>query len=180
MGTYNRPILTESEKQMSHVEQIPFPFPTELEIRAQFAIANVYGKCNLGGDFALRGWALTEADELAFRVAEAKNADVPCPILFNDEPMLVSAWDRGIQRAADRRYRWYTRDNLPDVATLYGLLARGQRCQVSGHSLSPDEHGVWITNPYGNDCGLWQNLTPERIEVFLADMVAGKEYGPIP
>jgi hypothetical protein len=165
---------------MSQIEQIPFPFPTVLEIRAQFALANVLERCNLGGDFALRGWAFTEADELAYRVAEAKGADVPCPVLFRDEPILVSAWHLGIQRAADKRCRWYTKDGHPDAATLYGLLERGQRCQVNGHSLSPDEHGIWITNPYGNDCGLWQDLTLERVKAFLIDMAADKEYGPIP
>jgi len=51
---------------------------------------------------------------------------------------------------------------------------------VNGHTLSPDEHGVWITSPYGNDCGLWQHLTMERVEKFLVDMAADKDYGLVP
>ncbi|RYF43919.1 MAG: hypothetical protein EOO38_18440 [Cytophagaceae bacterium] len=165
---------------MCFSEQVAFPFPTVLEIRSQFALANVHKRCDLGKHFELLGWALNEAQLAAYHIANAKDADVPCPTLFCDEPMLVDAWNRGIQTAADKRYHWHMRDSLPDVETLYGLLLRGQRCEVNGHSLSPDEHGVWITNPYGNDCGLWQNMTFERVGEFLTDMAVGKEYGPTP
>lgn len=165
---------------MSLSEQIAFPFPTILEIRSQFALASVYKRCGLDRHFELLGWALNEAQLAAYHIAEARNADVPCPTLFYDEPMLVDAWNRGIQIATDKRYRWYTRDALPDTQTLYDLLLRGQRCEVNGHSLSPDEDGVWITNPYGNDCGLWQDLTFERVDEFLTEMAADEEYGPTP
>lgn len=165
---------------MSESEKIGFPFPTTLEIRAQLALANIHQRCNLGDYFTLVGWALAEAGRAAYHAAERENADVPCPVLFLDEPMLVHAWNRGIQLAADKRYRWYSKENLPNADTLYGLLSRGQRCEINGHSLSPDEHGVWITSPYGNDCGLWQDLKLERVEEFLRDMAAGEEYGPTP
>lgn len=165
---------------MSLSDQIAFPFPTDLEIRCQYALANVYQRCGLEGYIELRGWALNEAQRAAYHIAEAKNADVPCPALFCHEPMLVDSWNRGIQIAAKKRYRWYARTGLPGAQTLYELLSRGQCCEVNGHSLSPDEHGVWITNPYGNDCGLWQNMTLERVNEFLIDMAADKEYGPTP
>lgn len=71
------------------------------------------------------------------------------------------------------------RDDLPTATKLHALLKAGTACTVSGHTLTLDEHGVWITNPYGND-GLWQDLTVERVEKFLADMAVGKEYGLVP
>jgi len=165
---------------MNSNEQISFPRPTELEIRSQFALATVYARCSLGGEYTLRGWALNEARELAFRLSEVEESDVPCPILFRDEELLVSAWEQGLQRAADKRYRWFSKDNLPEATMLRDLLARGQRCQVNGHSLSPDEHGVWITNAYGIDCGLWQDLDLKTIEAFLVNMASDKNYGPTP
>jgi hypothetical protein len=67
----------------------------------------------------------------------------------------------------------------PTAAQLYTLLQAGTSCTVNGHTLTLDEHGVWITNPYGND-GLWQELTIERIEKFLTDMAANEEYGLVP
>lgn len=73
----------------------------------------------------------------------------------------------------------YSRDSLPSAETLFELLQRGQPCEVNNHSLSPDEHGVWITNPYGID-SLWQELTIERVENFLEQMAEGKDVGPVP
>ncbi len=75
---------------------------------------------------------------------------------------------------------WPGKEDLPDPATLLALLIKGERCDVNGHCLIPDEHGVWITNPYGIDCGLWQELSIQRVEAFLTDMARGEEYGPVP
>jgi hypothetical protein len=163
---------------MNQLDQIPFPFPGALEIRVRYALGKVYRLCNLGGDTALIGEALRDACDLAFRELEAIDADGPCPTLFADEPQLSDAWNRGAQRAARKRYT-YERDNLPGAEALYELLTRGQSCEVNGHSLSPDEHGVWITNPYGAD-GLWQDVTIERVQKFLLDMAQDKEYGLVP
>jgi len=75
---------------------------------------------------------------------------------------------------------WPDNDDLPTASELHALLEQGTACSVNGHSLSPDEDGVWITNPYGVDCGLWQDLTIQRVESFIADMAMDKEYGPVP
>lgn len=165
---------------MSPTEQIAFPFPTLLAIRAQLALAHVHVKCNLGGYYSLLDSALMEAELAAFRAADGASGDVPCPMVFSDEPLLVGAWRRGVKLAADKRCCWLSREGLPDTQMVFDLLLRGQRCEVNGHTLSPDEHGVWVTNPYGNDCGLWQQLTLGRVEEFLIDMAAGMEYDPIP
>ena len=74
---------------------------------------------------------------------------------------------------------WGTQD-LPTPVALHAALVEGKGCRVNGHKLSPDEHGVWITNPYGIDCGLWQELTVQRVEEFLIDMAQDKDYGPLP
>ena len=75
---------------------------------------------------------------------------------------------------------WPDRANLPSASELHGLLHGGTSCRVNGHTLSPDEHGVWITSLFSNDCGLWQDLTMERVEKFLSDMAADKDYGLVP
>jgi len=77
------------------------------------------------------------------------------------------------------RADWPNKDDLPTATELYALLQAGTSCSVNGHTLRLGEHGVWITNPYGND-GLWQELTVERVEKFLADMAMDKEYGLVP
>jgi hypothetical protein len=71
-------------------------------------------------------------------------------------------------------------DHLPGAAGLLSDLRAGKSCCINGHRLTPDEHGVWITSPYGLDCGMWPNITAERIECFLRDMAQEKEYGPVP
>ena len=97
--------MTKAKEIMNLTEQMAFPFPTMLEIRARLALANVYQRCNLGNHHALRGWALTEAQLVAYRAAEREDADVPCPLLFSDEPTLVEAWKHGVQLAANKRFR---------------------------------------------------------------------------
>lgn len=69
---------------------------------------------------------------------------------------------------------------LPSPKDLLADLIAGEQMKVGGHILSPDEDGVWITNPYGIDCGLWQTITPDVVEAFLVDMARGVEYGPVP
>jgi len=69
---------------------------------------------------------------------------------------------------------------LPQPAELLASLEKGEAQEVCGHNLSPDDHGVWITNPYGVDCGLWQTLSLEKVRAFLTDMALGKTYGLVP
>lgn len=45
-------------------------------------------------------------------------------------------------------------------------LLRTRRIQIEGWSLNLDEHGIWITNPYGIDCGL-SRVTISSCEGFL-------------
>lgn len=39
-------------------------------------------------------------------------------------------------------------------AELLAALRSPQHVEIEGWSLNLDEHGVWLTNPYGIDCGL--------------------------
>jgi len=82
--------------------------------------------------------------------------------------------------ATQNRTDWPDKDSLPSASDLLALLQQGASCRVNGHILSPDEHGVWITDPYGVDRGLWQELTVQRVEKFLADIIAGKDCGLVP
>ena len=78
------------------------------------------------------------------------------------------------------KLEWSGKDDLPAAAELHALLEQGTSCTVNGHYLKSDEQSVWITNPYGLDCVLWQDLTMQRVEEFLRDMASDKEYGPAP
>ncbi|WP_343725873.1 hypothetical protein [Herbaspirillum huttiense] len=69
---------------------------------------------------------------------------------------------------------------LPTASALFEALNKGERQEVAGHKLSPAEDGVWLTNPYGVECGVWQELNLEQVIEFLADMARGSTYGPIP
>lgn len=82
--------------------------------------------------------------------------------------------------ALDNKRDWLDKNNLPTASELHALLEQGVSCCVTGHTLSPDEDCVWVTNSYGNECGLWQDLTLQRVEDFLSDMAKEKEYGLVP
>lgn len=88
------------------------------------------------------------------------------------------------QRNAEIEQRIQSKDwtclGLPPAVELLADLKNGQGRYIAGHSLSPDKDGVWVTNPYGIDCALWQDIDLEFIESFLADMARGEEYGPVP
>lgn len=74
---------------------------------------------------------------------------------------------------------WWGGEDLPTSNELHAVLEHGMSCCVRGHSLIPDEHGVWITNPYGVD-GLWQDLSMQHVEDFLTVMRKGEDYGTVP
>jgi len=82
--------------------------------------------------------------------------------------------------ATDTRTDWLGKDDLPAASNLFELLEQGIPCRVEGHSLSYDGEVLWITNPYGVDCGYWPELTVGRVENFVADMAMGREYGAVP
>lgn len=50
---------------------------------------------------------------------------------------------------------------------------------IDGYYLAKDDHGVWVTNPYGVDCALLP-ATPDHLEKFLVNIRNGVEYGPVP
>jgi hypothetical protein len=82
--------------------------------------------------------------------------------------------------ATEIRTDWLGKDDVPTTSTLFELLEQGIPCRVSDHSLSYDGEALWITNPYGIDCGYWPELTAGRVKNFLADMAMGREYGAVP
>lgn len=43
-----------------------------------------------------------------------------------------------------------------NAAHLLASLNRNGRAEIDGYVLNLDEHGVWMTNPYGVDVGLFE------------------------
>jgi hypothetical protein len=50
---------------------------------------------------------------------------------------------------------------------------------IEGYGLLEDDHGIWVTNPYGVDCALL-SPTIDTIDKFMANIRSGVEYGPVP
>lgn len=69
---------------------------------------------------------------------------------------------------------------LPHPVNLLAALKNKQSQEINGHRLSPDEHGIWLTDSYGVDCGLWQHVSIEALQRFLINIARGNEYGPAP
>lgn len=127
--------------------------------------------------------------------------DMPTPLLLKFDEELTESFAHGQSRWHQEKYDAGKAENearriaeiegfiatknwdalsLPSPETLFADLGKGERSDVRGHILNPDEEGVWVTNPYGCDCALWQDITLETIEAFLVDMARGEEYGPVP
>ncbi len=140
------------------------------------------------------------AGELAWKAGYIFG-DQPIPTFFKGEEELEEAWRAGAIEREDEEHeaekdierqkrealieeKIEARDwealGLPHPHDLLTALQNGESHNVGGHALTPDEDGVWITNPYGHDCALWQAVTIEDVEQFLTDMARGEEYGPVP
>jgi hypothetical protein len=52
-------------------------------------------------------------------------------------------------------------------AELLAVLQSEKYAEIECWSLHLDEHGIWMTNPYGNTCGLKQDPTVEACESIL-------------
>lgn len=60
-------------------------------------------------------------------------------------------------------------------------LLQGTAVEVNGYKLNPDvdEGLVWVTNPYGIDCALFEATGP-GLQKFLCDLPAIGTLGPAP
>ncbi len=60
-----------------------------------------------------------------------------------------------------------------EVVRLAQALAAGERIAVGQWLITVDEHGAWLTNPYGVDCALFPADEAESAEKICAFMKAG-------
>lgn len=104
-------------------EQIRYPWPSALDIRADYARAKVYGRFALAGHAALRAAAIVNAEHYPnFNHTERCDLD-HCPLLFADEPELAQAWARGVVRERETA-AWCEVDMRdPENAELRALCA---------------------------------------------------------
>lgn len=170
-----------------------------LDIRAAFALAKVYQRFDLGPHATMMAEALLAAERYPCGFLTDEKDFVDCPLLFVDEPQLVTAWNKGVaaQRAwlaeiveemeLEEAETAAKRDRLdalktkpmPTGADLLAKLLGGEHVEVEGHRLELDEHGIWVTNPYGLDSGIFAP-TVRACDRFIRYMRQGGEYGPTP
>lgn len=77
--------------------------------------------------------------------------------MFRDVPLLTRAWKDGFAaNCAATLSIGQDESPLPyDADELLIKLEQDSRCELDGYHLSADSQGVWMTNPWGLDCGLF-------------------------
>lgn len=104
-------------------DQIRYPWPSALDIRADYARAKVFARFDLPGGSQLRAAAIENAEHyLNFNHTERCELD-HCSLLFADEPELAQAWARGVVRERESA-AWCAEDMRdPENAELRALSA---------------------------------------------------------
>lgn len=82
--------------------------------------------------------------------------DPNLPVLFREEPFLVRAWKDGFATGYESSVLAEASSTSPAMspAQLLSLLRETDSTEIEGFYLSHDEHGIWMTNPYGVDCAV--------------------------
>lgn len=127
-----------------------------LDIRARYALA-VVSRGIYGEEIAEE----KEADVYfeAFDLGKAcfEGGDPELPFLFRHEPFLARAWKDGFATGYENSVLTPLAENKfepPSPHELFLSLQRARVYDLDGYRLSLDEHGVWVTNPYGVDCSV--------------------------
>lgn len=126
-------------------------------------------------------------------------ADEPIPHLLRDDDELTQAWEHGIHdQQVERREALAAVERegikkliaakdwpalkLPFPEQILETLRDRKPVHVEGHCLYSEEDYIYCVNPYGIELLVShvQDLTPDDIEHFLADMALGEEWGPVP
>jgi hypothetical protein len=177
------------------------PTATPLDIRAAFALAKVCERFAFDPHLEIMGEALQAAERYPCNFSMTEEELAHCPLLFMDEPLLVAAWNEGVemQRAwlaelpavmaeiqqeeaeaaeAANLERLRTMP-MPTGAELLTKMRAGETVQVQYHTLGMDEDGIWIVNPYGQDAALLPK-TSEACDDFIRNIRQGRVYGPTP
>lgn len=70
--------------------------------------------------------------------------------------------------------------NMPFLQNVNASLGSGKSVEVAGYFVIFREGLIWITNPYGHDSTLGDELSVDVIADFLVNLARGREYGPTP
>ena len=178
------------------------PNATPLDIRAAFALAKICERFDLGPHVEMMGEALQTAERYPCRFSTTEDEFTHCPVLVADEPLLLAAWNEGveIQRAwlaelptimaelqqeeAELAAEAACLENLrtksmPTGSELLSKLYAGEQVKVESHKLGLDEDGIWVVNPYGVDAAML-SPTVEACDNFIRNIRQGTVYGPTP
>lgn len=127
---------------------------TALEVRSHFAMA-VVTRFIYGDEIGQEKEAdvYFEAFDLGLQSFALGNPTLP--FLFRDVAFLTRGWKDGFASGYEKskaRIRVEASSAAPN--DLMNALEQTGKFEIDGYSLNTDEHGVWVTNPYGVDCAL--------------------------
>ena len=182
------------------IEQIHYPFPSPLDIRASFALAKIHVRFDLAENERMMEDALRAAFDHAVRAGDCADGETApaCPLLFADEPVLEAAWQSGmaeqvqkclysaeaarvkVEQAASVRQGFDTLQSypFPTAAEMWAQL-QGGSVTVRDTALNLDEDGIWITNGFGQDA-LIQNPDQAACQRIIDVLRAGGQFGLTP
>lgn len=128
---------------------------TALDIRARYALALVSHTIH-GHDIGEEREADVYFEALEMGKDSFKRGDPNLPFLFRDVPFLTRGWKDGFAtgfRGSTMQTPSSTTLNMTSQS-LFDRLTTSRSYELDLYSLNVDEHGIWVTNPYGVDCAL--------------------------
>jgi hypothetical protein len=126
-------------------------------------------------------------------------ADEPQPALLQDNCEVHDAWHYGVclreqerreeklalerdRRVALTAAKDWAALGYPHPDAILADLRSGKSLRIAGHGFYPDGECVFIENEYGvpDAFGDLRTLTVADVEIFLADVANGEEWGLVP
>lgn len=170
--------------------------PSPLEIRVQFALAKVYRQSGIAEGDQLRHEAMILVRDNAWACAFNPCRENLCPVMFQDEPEMVTEWDAGmaeaLQRIEDMRaemdyerkeaearkaYLTYLQSAcIPSPSEILASLKSGEQVEIAGHVLTNYDKAIWITDPFGVDQAQF-DPTIEGCRSFIEVIKSGRVFG---
>ena len=128
---------------------------TALEVRSHFAMA-VVTRFIYGNEIGEEKEADVYFEAFELDLQSFALGDPTLPFLFRDVAFLTRAWKDGFATGYENSILQSTQKvaEQMNAASLHSILMQKSVYDLDGFHLSADEHGVWVTNPYGVDCML--------------------------
>lgn len=128
---------------------------TALDIRARYALALVSHTIH-GHDVGEEREADVYFEALEMGKESFKRGDPNLPFLFRDVPFLTRGWKDGFATGFQGSMLKAAYPSALGVTaqSLFDNLRNTRRQELDLYHLNVDEHGIWVTNPYGVDCAL--------------------------